>query len=436
MQVTIEETGALERLMKVQVPADQIENKVRQRFQELSRTMRMKGFRRGKVPLSVVQKQYGQQVRDEVTQEVMQNSLRDAIEQESLRVAALPDISPLEDAEDGAFAFSARVELYPEIEQLDISDLKIKQPQVEITDQDIEDMLKTLQEQRREWHDSEAPAADGERVFAEYSATLDGEKVPAEGRQRLATVLGSGVIFAELEDALRGMKAGEDKSLELTFPEDYSAIPALAGQTAPVELHLTKVQGGELPEVNDEFAAAFGIDGGADQLRVEVRENLERELTQARSQVLRRRFVDALVDRFESLELPPSLLRREAETMRQNMIRQITQAGGDESRAPSSEDLAPTARRRVLAGYLFGELAQRNDIQLDQRKVVQAIERVASTYDDPQQVIELYMKEQQLLQNVQQQVMEEQIVEWSLEQVAAEDEAMAFSQLIREARNG
>lgn len=436
MQVTIEETGALERRMTVQVPAQQVEDKVRERFQHLSRTVRLKGFRPGKVPLNVVRQRYGREVRDEVRNEIMQNSLREAIQQESLRVAAMPSVEPTENDGDQLFEFTAQVEIYPEIDELDVAGISVKRPRVEIVDQDVDDMLKTLQEQRREWVDVERPAADDDRIYADFVATLDdGAQVPAEGRQRLATVIGSGVVFAELEDALRGMAAGESKDVDMTFPDDFGDAN-LAGKATKINLQVTQVQEGNAPEINDEFAASFNVEGGVEQLRKDVRDNLEREMEQAHSQIMRRRFVDALIARFEDLELPPSLLRQEAEILRQNYAQQVEQAGGDASMTPSVEDLAPNARRRVLAGYLFGELAQRNEVQLDQARVRATVERLASTYDQPQQVVELYYKEQRLLQNVQQQVMEEQIVEWALERVAAEDETMAFSQLIREARNG
>lgn len=436
MQVTIEETGALERLMTVQLPAEQIDSKVRERFQQLSRSVRLKGFRPGKVPLNVVQQRYGRQVRDEVTQEVMQNSLRDALAKESLRVAALPSVTaqPRQD-KDEFFQFTAKVELYPEVEDLGLTEMTLQRPQVEISEQDVDDMIRTLQEQRRTWADVERPAAEGDRVLAEYVAILDdGVLVPEEGRQRIATVIGSGISPKEIEDALNGMSAGEEKNIELTFADNY-ADNRLAGKAAKLALFLTKVQEGAVPEVNDEFAEFFGVEGGVDKLREEVKENLEREREQALSQVLRRRFVDALVTRFEELQLPPTLLRQEAELLRQNVMQQINQAGGDVSRAPAAEDFAPTARRRVMAGYLFGELARRNQLNLDPARVKATVERLASTYDDPQQVVELYYKERQLLQNVQQQVMEEQIVEWAVGQVNVEDQSMAFAQLIREARN-
>ncbi|MCG8465528.1 MAG: trigger factor [Xanthomonadales bacterium] len=436
MQVTIEETGALERLMKVQVPAEQIDTKMRERLQQLSRSVRLKGFRPGKVPLKVIQQRYGRQVRDEVTQEVMQNSLRDALAEQSLRVAALPSVTPdAADNEAGTFNFTAKVEVYPEVEDLGLNDINIKRPVVEITEQDVNDMIRTLQEQRRSWDDVERASAEGDRVFGEFTATLeDGTKVPEEGRQRIATVLGSGVAPQEIEDAMDGEKVDTTLELDLTFPESYSD-QNLAGKAAKLELVVTKVQEGNVPEVDDEFAVFFGVEGGVDKLREEVQENLQRERDQAESQVLRRRFVDSLVGHFESLDLPPSLLAQEASILQQNALQQVQQAGGDASRVPSAEDFAPTARRRVLAGFLFGELAQRNNISLDQARVRATVERLASTYDDPQQVIDLYYKEQQLLQNVQQQVMEEQIVEWALEQISTEEENVQFAQLIREARN-
>ena len=436
MQVEIEETGSLERRMRVSVPAERVDRRVNERLRELSKTVRLKGFRPGRVPLSVMQQRYGEQVRGEVRQSVIEESLQEAIRENSLEVAALNRVDPSEDSAEGDFEFSAEFEVFPTIGDFEVDGLVLERPVVDVTEPDVDAMIETLREQRRDWQDVQRPAASGDRVLVEYVATTGDRRVPAEGKQRVGCVIGSGTLFEAFEQALEGMEPGAEKSVELRFPDTWGDAQ-LAGANANVDLTMTRVQAGELPALDADFVRAFGIeDGDLDRFRVEVRKHLEREMRQACKRRLRRTVSAALQQQFGELELPEGLIQREAQGMQQRMHKEIEQAGGDTSQVADLDRLRPLARQRVFDTLLLRELARREDIHPDAQRIQAAIAEVASTFDDPQQVVELYNRDQSLYQQMQQQVLEEQVVEWLVENADTRDKPMSFNELMAGESNG
>src|SRR5690554_5268034 len=253
MQVSVEKTGDLERKLTVQVPGDSIDSRVSGRLDELRRQVRVKGFRPGRVPMNIIRQRYGEQVRDEILQEVMQTSLQEAIGEQKLRVAGVTRIEPKPQG-DAEFEFTADLEVFPEVPQIEVADLALEKPQAEVADEDIDGMLTTLQEQRRNWTAVERAAADGDRVHLAFVAELGGERIPDVGQTELSPVLGQLSAFPELEELLRGSQAGQEKEAELNFPESWRQA-ALAGQKASVKLSIKAVEESELPEINDDFAA-------------------------------------------------------------------------------------------------------------------------------------------------------------------------------------
>lgn len=424
MQVSMEKTGDLERKMTVQVPAADIDGQVSSRLNELRRKVRLKGFRPGKVPMKVVRQRYGKQVREEVLQQVMQSSLQDAITEQQLRVAGVSSIQPGDSGDGGAFEFTARLEVFPELPEIDVSGLDIERPQVEITEADVDDMIQTLREQRRKWTSAGRPAAAGDRVRVRYGAEVDGQRVPETGHQEIAPVLGSGVLFEQFEKALIGKESGAKLSQELQFPSDFRD-PQLAGRSAQVEIRVTTVETSELPEADDEFAESFGVDGGMDQMRVEVRKNLEREMRQTRTARLTRAVTEQLASTYSDFSLPASSVLQEARQM-QAQVRQ--QTGSDEDLP--LERFTEAAEKRVRLGLLMSEIARQNDLEIDPARAQAKIEEIADTYEQPGEVIELYRSNSQLLDSIHNLVLEEQVVEWVLEQAGAPDKPMSFKELM------
>ncbi len=431
MQINIENTGALERKLEFGIPAAEVDSKVQKKLAELGRTVKLKGFRPGKVPLNVINQRYGKQVREEVMQEVMQQSLGEAIQEGELRVAALKSLQPEETGKDSEMLnFSAQLEVFPELDTVDVKSIEITRPKVDITETDVDDMISTLQQQRRDWKPADSPAENMHRVLVEYSATVDGQRIPETGNKRIGTILGSGIVFAEMEEAIIGMQAGDSKTVELSFPEVFRD-EELAGKQASVEMHVTHVEQGELPEVDDDFAVSFGItEGGVEKLREEVKNNLERERGIAERRWMNEQVGKSLTDAHADMELPDSLVQQEAQNLRQRMQQEIEQSGGDVNQVPGLDSLMDNAKVRVRGSILLSEIARQNEIKLDENRVFERIAEIASTYDEPQQVIELYRSNEQLYGQVRQTVLEEQVVDWVAEQANCSDEPMPFKQLM------
>lgn len=424
MQVSVEKTGDLGRRMTVQVPAGDIDGKVRHRLDELRRQVRLKGFRPGKVPMKVIQQRYGQQVREEVLQQVMQSSLQRAIGEQQLRVAGVSRIQPVPPADGGDFKFTAELEVFPELPEIDVTGLKIDKPEVEITEEDVDDMLQTLRAQRRVWSAADRPSAGGDRVRVEYVARIGETRVPEIGHHEIAPVLGSGALFEQFEEILTGVEAGMDRKATLNFPEDYRN-PELAGREAEVSLEVKAVESAELPELDEDFARAFGVEGGVEQLRVEVRRNLEREMREAVVARLKQAVTDGLAAHFSDFSLPSSSVQQEA---RQLQAQFQEQTGRDEP--PPLENFAETAGKRVRLGFLMAEIARQHDIRIDDSRVQEKIAEIADTYEQPGQVVELYRSNDRLLDSVRNMVLEEQVVDWVLDRAAVTARPMSFKELM------
>jgi len=426
MQVSVENIGGLERRVTVQIPGDEIQQKIDSRLRELCKQAKIKGFRPGRVPMSVVRQRFGRQVRLEITSEAMQASMQQAIRDEKLRPVSAPQVTDMpKDLSTGDVEFSAVVEVYPDLEKVDVSALSVEKPQAMVEETDIDEMLQTLRRQRRTWNPVERTAVDGDQVIFEYSAQADGQRLPEEGAQRLSVIMGTSG-FESLEAALSGLQAGQEASIELEFPEGFRE-PKLAGRKAQVELKVQTVSESVLPEIDEEFIKGFGIkDGTLETLRQEVRENLERELSQAVTSILKVRIVSALVDSMPDMEVPDSIVRQEAASL---AARAASQEGRD-----ATPDEAPVfmehALRRVRGGLLMGEIARQNDIHLDSAQVRRAIETVAQTYENPTEVVQLYYGNQQLLSQVENQVLEEQVVNWVLENADVSEKEMKFQDVI------
>jgi len=426
MQVSVENTGGLGRRVTVQIPASEIQQKVESRLQELSKQVKLKGFRPGRVPMSVVRQRYGKQVRAEIANEAMQASLQKAIRDENLRPASMPQVDQLpDDISQGDLTFSARLEIYPEVGTVDVSNLAVERPVAEVEEADVDDMLKTLCEQRRQWVAVDRNPAKNDQVLFEYVSHTDEGRVPENGHHLLG--IGMGVSgFDSLEAALADLKAGEQSEVELEFPEGFRE-KALAGKKARVELKVTKVSEARLPEVDDDFIKSFGIeDGSLETLRKEIRSNLERELKQASTSLLKVQITEKLMTLKPDLEVPEGLVRQEAASL---AARVASQAG----REPAAEEAAAfmgKAGERVRAGLLMGEIARQNNIRIDQARVRGAIETIAQTYEDPSEVIQLYYGNPQLTAQVENVVLEEQVVDWVLENAKVSPKEMKFKEVI------
>lgn len=429
MHVSVETIGSLGRKLSVSVPAERLESAVGHRLRELSRTVRLNGFRPGKVPVKVIEQRFGQQVRSEVYSDVVRDSFGEALRQQNLQPVGQPEITA-EGAPAEEIRYTATFEVAPDFGPIDVSALEIQRLVAQVEESDIDTMIETLRQQRRSWNVVERAAAEGDLVNVENFALVEGARFPAEGVERGATVVGSQMLFPAIEQAVVGMRAGEEKLVEVAFPADWR-VPELAGKTAQVSVKVVKVSEPHLPAVDEAFIKSFGVKSGTlEQFREEVRSNLARELKGALSARLRVEVAKKLVAAYAHVELPPRLVEAEARAMAaqaaENARRQ-GQAVGEVDHAPFME----AARNRVAAGLLVGEVARQNELRLDPKRVNEAIALIASTYEDPQQVVDLYRNDPNLMQGLQARVMEEQVIDWIAERARATEVAMSFTDALR-----
>ncbi len=429
MQVSVENTGGLERRLTIHVPESEFKDKVDSKLKELTKQVRIKGFRPGRVPMSVVKQRYGKKVRQDIVNETMQTSLRQAIQEESLRPASIPRVdSPPEGLDKGDLDFTAVIEVYPELATIDVSNLEIDRPETEVSDEDVDEMLQTLREQRKEWNLVERTAQAGDQVVIEFVAETDEGRVPAQGKQRLTIIMGESG-FDDLDSAIAEIPAGEEKKVELEFPQNYRE-PSLAGNQARVELQVVSVSAGSLPEVDEDFIKGFGVaDGLHESMRQEIRGNLERELAQAIKSMMKTRLIDELVKTMPELEVPSSIVRDEA----RRMAAQALSSPATEPDEAVVKAFMEIAEGRVRGGLLMGELAQQNDIQIEPARVREAIEIIANTYEEPAEIMQMYYGNQQLLQQVEIAVLDEQVVDWVLKNAKVTSQKMTFQEVLSRA---
>jgi trigger factor len=426
--VSLENVGKLERKLTVKFPAEQFDSKVRQRISELGRSVRLKGFRPGKVPVKVIEQRFGEQVRGEALSDLIGSTFREAVQQQNLQPVANPSIDTDGKPQDGEIAYTATFEVMPELPAVEVGLLKIDRPKSEVGETDIDHMIETLRVQRRVFEKAERPAAEGDMVIVDYTAEADGFRHPAEGRERAATVIGGNSALAAFDDALRGHSAGDECDFEVDFPPTFP-IPQLAAKHAHVTLRVGEVQEAKTPEVDAEFIRNFGIDDGTvETFRKEVRANLERELDNALRARLRNEVGGKLAATYADIDVPKALENAEAESLVRAAMPNLS--GEQNLPAAALEAAQPIAHQRVIAGLLLRQIAQSNNLRVDNRKVSERIAKIASTYEEPEQVVELYRNNPQMMDNVRIAVLEDQVSEWVAEHADTTEVALSFDEVM------
>lgn len=431
-RVSVESTGNLERKVTFRLPAGELESQVGGRLQEMARTARIKGFRPGKVPTRVIQQRFGSQVRAEILDGLLRSGFDRAIRENELRVAGNPEIAPSADTAEGELAYTATFEVVPDFGDIDMEKLNVTRHTSEVAEDDIDRMIENLRLQRRSWSAVTRSAKEGDAVDVSTWSQVGDERLPAEGAENGVAVIGSGAMYPALESALVGMAKGEEKTVDVDFPADYR-VPQLAGRKAQVHLAAEQVSEPVLPDVDEAFIRSFGVKGGEmGQFRTEIRSNLERELKGALMNRLRREVGEQLVAAYGSTELPPRMVENEARNMAAQALEQVRRQGGQGVQMPADAHLGfmEPARKRVLVGLLVGEVARRNQLRLDSKRVDETMRLIASTYEEPQQVIDLYRNDPQLMSGLQNRVMEEQVIDWIAERAQHTEQALSFQDAI------
>ncbi|MBX3651715.1 MAG: trigger factor [Burkholderiales bacterium] len=436
MQANLETLGSLERKLSIVVPMAEINGEVENRLKRLARTVKMSGFRPGKVPLKVVVQQYGPQVRQEVLGDTLQKTFGDAVNEQKLRVAGYPKFDAVPPA-DGAeeFQYSATFEVYPEVVVGDVAKSTLSRPVLEVSEVDVDKTLEIMRKQRVIFEKAERAAENGDRVTMDYVGKIDGTEFAGGKAEGQPVVLGEGRFLPEFEKNLSGMKAGDVKSFELKFPDDYAG-KEVAGKTAVFEVTVKEVAAPKLPAIDAEFAKTLGIaDGDLAKMRAEVRGNLEREVRARLKARVKEQVMDALLAA-TSLEVPKALIDMEVDRLREMAKQDLASRG-----IPVREDMPlpadlfeKQAQRRVSLGLILSEVVRAQNLQAKPEQVRAAVEEQAQSYEHPQEVVKWFYQSQDRLRDIESVVLEENVVTWALATAKVEDKAVAFDELMGNAQ--
>jgi len=428
MQVTVESTGTLERRMRVELPAERIEKEVEDRLKRVGRTAKIKGFRPGKVPASVVRKHYGSQVRQEVLSDLMGQSYRDAVQQENLNPAAQPRIEPDVSGSADSFAYTATFEVMPEIALSGIEKIRISIPEVEIQDADCDDMIENLRRQKATWKAVERSSADGDRVVVDFDGKLKGETFPGGRGKEVPVILGEGQMLPEFEKALFDVRAGDEKTFKVKFPKDYHSED-LAGKKVDFDIKVHRVEEQELPPLDDGLAEAYGVpEGGLEKLIADVRENMERELEQRIRANLREQVMAGLLES-NPVEVPKALVHQEAHSMQHEAMRQF--GIEDHDQAPALDNFTENAERRVRLSFLVRQLIDDNDIEADSEKLRSRVEQMCAGYEDAEEMVQTYLGNPQIMSQIEPMVLEDQAVDWVVENASTARKEYSFKEFMK-----
>ncbi len=430
MQVSIETTQGLERRMMVEINEEQIAEAVETRLKSMAKTTKIKGFRAGKVPFKVVKQHYGGQVRQEIVSDLVQSTFYEAVTQEKLRPAGGPTIGNDLVATDG-LKYTATFEVYPEVEIASFEGVTLEKEAAEISDADVDDMIDTIRKQNKTWEVVERGSEDGDQVTVDFAGSIEGEAFEGGSGTDMTVEIGAGRMIAGFEEGLKGLKKGEETSLSLTFPDNYSQ-KELAGKPVEFKITVKAVEQVTLPEVDEDFAKKMGVeDGNIEQMRKDIRENMQRELDAKIKTNLKQVAMDKLIE-LHQMDVPKALIEQEAAILMQQMQQNLVSQGMKQDDLQLGSDMfKEQAARRVSLGLIMAEIVKENDIKVDDEKVRAKVEEIAEPYDQPEQVISWYYGDKQRLNEVESLVFEEQIIEWLLSKVTVEEKVKNFKELMQ-----
>lgn len=430
MQVSIESSTGLERQLKIGIPADKIDQEVTARLQKATKTVSIKGFRKGKVPLKVVKQHYGRGVRQEVVGEIVNSSFYEAIQKEELRPVGQPRIDDIKDAEGQDLEYLAIFEVYPEVELADLKKVKVSRPVADVTAADVEKMIGVLRDQQASFDVAEKAAEEGDRVNIDFVGTHKKEEFAGGSAEGQDLVLGSNSMIPGFEDGIVGLSAGDETVLKLKFPKDYHSED-LKGKAVQFAVKVNSVSVKQLPEMDDEFFKLYGVEsGGEEKFREDIEANMERELRNAIRTKIKNRVMDQLF-KLNTVEVPDALVANEINTLKQQMVQQF--GGGQQIDLSMLPDdmFKEKAERRAALGVIVSEVVKVEELSPDEGKVRERVDEIASTYEQPQEVVDYYYSNPELLSSVEAVVLEDQVTELVLSKAKVKDEAQPYDEVVK-----
>lgn len=422
MQVSVETVGTLGRKLKVAVPAEDVEKEFGQRLKRLSQQVKMPGFRPGKVPIKMVEAQYGQRLMEEIAGDMIENSLREAIVREGLRPTAGPRIERQALTRSQGLEYTAEFEVYPEIKKLDLTGTTLERPVAVVSAEDVDRTLETIRKQRSSWAPVAREAKLGDRVKIDFTGQLNGEPLQGGAAKDYFCVLGSGTLIEDMEKGIVGMSAGNTRTISATFPADYRHQP-LAGQRVEFSVTATEVAEPILPEINEDLAKQLGVeDGSVERLRGEIKSNLERESAQRSRRIVRARALKALLDG-NKFEIPKGLIEGEVAA-----LKRYAQSSG-----MRTEDnvLQTQAQQRVATGLVLAEIIRTRSLRAEPARIRAKLEEMASEYEQPAAFVQWHYEQPERMAQIESLVVEERAVEELLTQTKVEDKTVSFQELLQ-----
>ena len=439
LQVTTNKVNDNQTQLTVKVPVEQIQNKVEGRIRNVAKTAKIDGFRKGKVPVSHIRAQYGAGIQQEVINDVIRDTVFEAIKAEDVRAVGMPNIDDVK-LEDEFLVYQATVEVFPEIKVEGIKDIEVERHTATINDEDVDTMIENLRKQRQEFAEKEGEAAEGDQVTFDFEGSIDGEKFEGGAAEDFKLVLGSGQMIPGFEDGIVGMKAGDEKTIDVTFPEEYQA-ENLAGKEAQFKINVKTVEEAKLPEIDEEFLELFGVkEGGVEQLKEDVRKNMTREVKNAARNQVKQATFDALLEKNE-FDVPSAMVDQEVDRQRNLMMQRFAQQFGGNANS-IDKDMLPRelfeeqAVRAARLGVLVSRVIEENELKVDQDRVETFIKETAENYEDPAEVIEYYTNDAQQRANIESVVLEDQVVDFLLEQGKVTDKEVGYQELLASQQQG
>ena len=430
MENNQETQNALERRIDMTVPLADIEKEVDARLKRMARSVKLPGFRPGKVPLKIVAQNYGPQARSEAIGAAVEKCFGEKIREQNLRIAGSPQIEPRESGEDGALSFSAVFEVYPEVAVGDLSGQKVERPVLTVGDAEVDKTIEVLRKQRTTFAAVERAAQEGDRVVIDFTGRKDGEVFEGGAAEDFPFVIGAGSMLKDFETAVSGMSVGESKTFDMTFPEDYHAAH-LAGQTVQFEIALKVVEAPNLPEIDADFARALGVaDGDVEKLRDEVRNNLEREVKRRIQARVKEQVMDALIAT-HPIEVPKALVEAESRQLAENARRDMEMRGMNTKDWPVEPAwFKDQAERRVRLGLIMAELVKAKDLAAKPEQIKSLVEEMAQSYEDPSELVRWYYSNPERLSQAEAVVIEDNVVEWVVSEAQTTDKEVSFDELM------
>lgn len=423
--------------LTVKVPVGTIQSKVESRIRSLAKTAKIDGFRKGKVPVSHIRAQYGAGIQQEVINDVIRDTVFQVLADKKVRAVGVPSIDDVK-LENDFLVYQASVETMPEVQVKGLDEIEVERQMATVSDSDVDTMIENLQKQRQTFETKDGELGDGDEATFDFEGSIDGEKFEGGSAEDFRLVIGSGQMIPGFEDGMKGMKAGEEKTIKVTFPEDYQA-ENLKGKEADFKISLKEVKEAKLPELNDEFFELFGVtEGGLDKLKTDVRKNMEREIKNAARNQVKQAAFDALVDKNE-FDVPNAMLAAEIDRQRNLMLQRFAQQFGanpntfDKNMLPD-ELFEDQALRAVRLGVLVGQIIDKQKLEVDQERVTAFIAEAAENYEDPNEVIEYFTNDKQERAGIEAVVLEDQVVEYILSQAKVIDKEVKYQDLLATAQ--